>query len=73
MLNEKSIAESGLQICSRCIYDERVNGIQFDEDGVCNFCHQVDTLKEQFGTGTAVGRAKLERYGEAVLELLRGA
>lgn len=61
MLNEKSIAESRLRICSRCIYDERVNGIHFDEEGVCNFCHQVDTLKEQFGTGTDVGKAKLEK------------
>lgn len=60
MLKEKSISDAGLRICSRCIYDERVNGIHFDEAGVCNFCHQVDMLKEQFGTGTDAGKAKLE-------------
>lgn len=61
MPNENSISNSGLRVCSRCIYDERVNGIHFDEEGVCNFCHQVETLKEQFGTGTAVGKAKLDK------------
>lgn len=58
---KKSFSNNGLRICSRCIYDERVNGIVFDELGVCNFCHQIDTLKEQFGTGTDVGKAKLDK------------
>lgn len=56
-----SIEQSGLRVCTRCIYDERVNGITFDPDGVCNFCHQIDSLKRDFGTGTAVGEAKLEK------------
>ncbi len=50
-----------LRVCSRCVYDERVNGIVFDGDGVCNYCHQVDKLKQDFGTGTTVGREKLEK------------
>ncbi|QTN40002.1 N-acetyl sugar amidotransferase [Cryomorphaceae bacterium] len=54
------INKSNLQICSRCIYDERVNGIEFDEDGVCNYCKQVDDLKEQFGTGQEKGKKALE-------------
>jgi N-acetyl sugar amidotransferase len=47
------------KICSRCIYDERVPKIVFDEDGVCNYCHMIDDLKTQFGTGCDVGHFKL--------------
>lgn len=56
-----AIAGEPLQICSRCIYDSRVNGIRFDEDGVCNYCHQVDRLAEEYGTGTARGEQELAR------------
>lgn len=48
------------QICSRCIYDERVSNIEFDQDGVCNYCHQIDALMEQYGTGTTKGERMLE-------------
>lgn len=46
-------------ICSRCIYDERVASISFDEDGVCNYCKQVDFLIEQYGTGDQKGEKQL--------------
>lgn len=46
---------SYVRLCSRCIYDERVASIRFDEQGVCNYCRQVDQLTEQFGTGEAKG------------------
>jgi len=48
------------QICSRCIYDETVAGISFDEAGVCNYCHTMDELRNQYGTGTEEGKKKLE-------------
>lgn len=63
------IADAGLRICSRCIYDERVSNIAFDEDGVCNYCRQVDELSEQYGTGTARG----ERALQAIIEDIRQA
>ena len=53
-------ASSQLRICSRCIYDETVSNISFDLQGVCNYCHQVDALAKQYGTGTSEGRAKLD-------------
>lgn len=43
------------KICSRCIYDERVASIFFDERGVCNYCKQIDRLVEEYGTGTKKG------------------
>lgn len=49
------ISESNLKICSRCIYDERVSQISFDDNGVCNYCKQIDNLKELYGTGTIKG------------------
>jgi N-acetyl sugar amidotransferase len=46
---------STLKICSKCIYDERVANITFDADGVCNYCHQVEKLVEDYGTGAQKG------------------
>jgi N-acetyl sugar amidotransferase len=47
--------ESKYKICTRCIYDERVASISFDENGVCNYCHQVDMLVKEYGTGQQKG------------------
>ena len=27
-----------IKVCSRCVMDETARNIQFDENGVCNFC-----------------------------------
>ena len=56
-----SLGDNTLSICTRCIYDERVAGITFDRDGVCNYCHQVDELVELYGTGQPRGEAELNR------------
>lgn len=48
-------------ICSRCIYDESIGDISFDEDGVCNYCHQVDSMMSFYGTGTDKGIQELGR------------
>ena len=47
-----------MKICSRCIYDERVSYITFDKNGVCNYCHQIDKLKDEYGTGSSKGEKK---------------
>ncbi len=49
---------TNLHICSRCIYDERVDGIEFDDQGVCNYCKQVDSLRDEYGTGDERGEDK---------------
>lgn len=59
MILNKDITQADLKICSRCIYDERVSGIVFDDEGVCNYCKQIDNLQVQYGTGTEVGERKL--------------
>lgn len=47
-------------ICQRCIYNTRIPSISFDENGVCNYCKQVDELAEEFGTLTSLGQSKLD-------------
>lgn len=49
-----------VRVCRTCIYDERVAGITFDESGACNFCAQVQSLSDQFGTGTDKGHRELD-------------
>lgn len=46
-------------ICSRCIYDSRVPNIDFDDEGICNYCHQVDGLADSYGTGRSEGQQNL--------------
>jgi len=57
-MQKPTLQEANLRICSRCIYDERVDGIAFDHSGVCNYCHQVEHLKREYGTGTELGQAR---------------
>jgi len=46
-------------ICRRCIYDSQVSGISFDLEGICNYCRQVESLAESFGTGMPRGKSAL--------------
>lgn len=45
--------------CKRCIYDSKVTGISFDSNGICNYCNQIDFLKEEYQTGQIEGENKL--------------
>lgn len=54
-----SLDNPELKVCSRCIYDERVAAITFDDHGVCNYCLQIDRLKQEYGTGTEAGKGKM--------------
>jgi len=51
--------KENLLICSKCIYDTNINGIYFDDDGICNYCKQVDDLKKINNTGEPKGLVKL--------------
>ena len=35
-------------ICTRCIYDNKVPGIQFDSQGVCSYCRQMEKMEEEY-------------------------
>ncbi|MFY4842755.1 N-acetyl sugar amidotransferase [Aliarcobacter butzleri] len=55
-----------LKICTRCIYDERVSYISFDENGVCNYCHQLENLKNDYGTATTKGEKQFIKIIEQI-------
>lgn len=67
-----SLDIGSLRVCSRCIYDERVASITFDEDGICNYCRQVDRLAQEYGTGTDVGKRNLDTMLDEIRRLGKG-
>lgn len=54
------------KICSRCIYDDRVPAISFDDKGVCNYCRMIDDLIEQYQTGKPEGEARINKIIEQI-------
>ena len=55
-----------VKVCSRCIMDETAKEITFDENGVCNFCHNYDNvLVNDVHTGKG-GEEKLEKLIEKI-------
>lgn len=54
------------KICTRCIYDERVPGIRFNEQGVCSYCEMVDGLINQYETGKPGGEARIDAIIESI-------
>ena len=62
----KDLIALGLKICSRCIYDETVPNISFDEQGVCNYCKMIDGLNEEYKPGTEEARSKFQQILEKI-------
>lgn len=60
------------QICTRCIYDSRIPKIEFDKEGVCNYCTMSDQLKEQYQTGTEKGEATFLNIVEQIKKTGKG-
>ena len=50
--------DKNLKICTKCIFNNKVPGISFDKFGVCNYCKQIENLRDIYGPGTAFGRNK---------------
>ena len=72
MTETSILTQTRLRVCSRCIYDERVSAISFDENGVCNYCRQIDQLTDDYGTGQAKGEAQLASIIEDIRRAGRG-
>lgn len=62
----KKPASSDYVVCKNCIYDSNIVGIEFDDEGVCNYCHQIDDLQKQYGTGEEKGEKKLQATIEEI-------
>lgn len=65
----RDLIAEGVQICTRCIFDSTLFGIHFDEAGVCNYCHMIEDLTQQYGTGLPEG----ERQFEAIVDEIKRA
>lgn len=46
------LIEKNAKFCTRCMYDEYVPKITFDENGVCNYCKMIDQVDEIYKAGT---------------------
>jgi len=60
------VFENGIRTCNRCIMNSSVVGIEFDDDGVCNFCNMYNELETQYPLNHAG-----EQHLEAVLRKIR--
>jgi len=60
------------QICCRCINDETVPNIVFDENGVCNYCKMMDQLQEEYKTGTEEGKQMFLQIVEEIKKAGKG-
>ena len=59
------------QICSRCIYDEDVPSIQFDGNGICNYCKMHDQLTQEYPIDKE-GEERLEKIISEIKRAGRG-
>lgn len=60
------------QVCTRCIYDDRVPRITFDQQGVCNYCKMSDDLAVQYQTGKPAGQEELKNILDTIRRVGRG-
>ena len=59
------------QQCVRCIYDDRIPQITFDDEGVCSYCRQYEEMDREYPTG-AEGRKILEATVDEMKRAGRG-
>lgn len=60
-----------MKTCSRCLYDETVPNIRFDENGVCNYCYIHDQLNREYPTGEE-GKRRLDAIADEIRRHGRG-
>ncbi len=56
-----------MQVCKRCVLNERFPGIKFNEDGICNFCSSARSMDNQQSI-----RRKYEGRFEKLIEQKKG-
>ena len=57
---------TNLKVCSKCIYDERVPYITFDNNGTCKYCHQLESLKKEYKTASKEGEENFIKIVEQI-------
>lgn len=62
---------SNLRTCARCIYDETIPSISFDEEGVCTYCRLHDAMDVEYPTGER-GREELLKLADRIRQSGKG-
>mgnify|MGYP001273992981 FL=1 len=62
-LNKKYLVKNkrSVQVCTRCIYDEDIPEINFDNKGVCNYCYILEDIKKKNYFGTEKAKLNLDK------------
>jgi N-acetyl sugar amidotransferase len=47
----KAMQDKSVTMCSKCIMDDTAPGIQFDDNGVCDYCRVFEHMEAQFPMG----------------------
>ena len=47
-----------VQVCMNCIYDSTIKNIVFNKKDVCNYCDEIEKIKEKFQTEKLEGKKK---------------
>tara|TARA_Y100001934_G_scaffold183301_1_gene216644 strand:- start:717 stop:1853 length:1137 start_codon:yes stop_codon:yes gene_type:complete len=50
-----------MQYCKKCIYNQDVPNIIFNNKGICNYCLQIEELKGYYKTGTDEGKILINK------------
>ena len=58
--------ERKYQVCTRCVMDTTDPDISFDEQGVCNHCHEFDEVTSKRWFPNEVGKEKLNAIFEKI-------
>ena len=57
---------SGLRICTRCVYDSNIPNISFNDAGVCSYCELHDALERQYPNQGIEGAERLAGLIKAI-------
>ncbi|WP_276668888.1 N-acetyl sugar amidotransferase [Thalassolituus oleivorans] len=60
------MTNSTYQMCTRCVMDTTDNEITFDENGVCNHCHQFDTETSNRWFPNEKGKQQLQQIFDRI-------
>jgi tRNA(Ile)-lysidine synthase TilS/MesJ len=59
-------------ICQRCVMDSTVPGITFDQDGICNFCHEYDRIIPRYQFSEAESEKRLLTLARTIKDAAKG-
>lgn len=45
-----------MKTCNRCIYNETIPGISFDDKGICNYCRLSEQMEREYPNGAEGGK-----------------